>query len=228
MHYAQPQGSFRSGIEPVLLAASVPARLEDVVLEAGCGAGAGLLCLASRTGASGLGADIDPALVDIATSNAAANGFTTLRFVAIDITEYRSEKRFDHGFTNPPYHPAEVPRSPDATRDRSKRSTPELLEQWTAALARLVRDGGTVTLSLPASRVAEALASYAAHRLGSIVVYPLWPRAGQPAKLVLLQGRVGGRAPTVLAAGLVLHVRDGFSREAEAVLRDGCALRLRA
>ena len=228
VHYAQAEEGFRSGIEPVLLAASVPARPRNLVLEAGCGAGAGLLCLASRTGAGGIGADVDPALVDIARLNATANGFTTLRFVTIDITAYRTEERFDHGFANPPYHPAELPRSPDEKRDRAKRSTPDLLERWTAALARLVRDNGTVTLSLPASRLPEALGAYSAHRLGSLVVYPLWPREGRAAKLVLLQGRVGGHAAPVLAAGLVLHGGEGFSREAETVLRDGCALRLRA
>ncbi|HJS85951.1 MAG TPA: SAM-dependent methyltransferase, partial [Acetobacteraceae bacterium] len=50
VRYAQPAEGFRSGIEPVLLAAAVPARPGECVLEGGSGAGAGLLCLAARIG----------------------------------------------------------------------------------------------------------------------------------------------------------------------------------
>jgi len=46
--YAQPRVGFRSGIEPVLLAAAVPVRPGERVLEAGTGAGATLLCLGAR------------------------------------------------------------------------------------------------------------------------------------------------------------------------------------
>ncbi|HLB98700.1 MAG TPA: SAM-dependent methyltransferase, partial [Acetobacteraceae bacterium] len=48
VRYAQPREGFRSGIEPVMLAAAVPARTGERVLEAGSGAGAALLCLAAR------------------------------------------------------------------------------------------------------------------------------------------------------------------------------------
>ena len=48
VRYAQPRRGFRSGIEPVLLAAAIPARQGSHVLEGGCGAGAALLCLAAR------------------------------------------------------------------------------------------------------------------------------------------------------------------------------------
>ena len=48
IQYAQPRRGFRSGIEPVLLAAAIPARQGSRVLEGGCGAGATLLCLAAR------------------------------------------------------------------------------------------------------------------------------------------------------------------------------------
>jgi len=56
VQYAQPRHGFRSGIEPVLLAASVPAKAGDRVLEGGSGAGAALLCVAARVaGVDGVG-----------------------------------------------------------------------------------------------------------------------------------------------------------------------------
>ena len=42
----QPQGGLRAGHDAVLLAAAVPARPGDRVLELGCGSGAAFLCLA--------------------------------------------------------------------------------------------------------------------------------------------------------------------------------------
>ena len=59
VRYAQPRVGYRTGIEPVLLAAAVAARAGERVLEAGCGAGAGLLCLAARVpGITGLGVEL--------------------------------------------------------------------------------------------------------------------------------------------------------------------------
>ena len=43
----QPKSGFRSGIDAVLLAAAVPARTGETVLELGCGTGAALACLAA-------------------------------------------------------------------------------------------------------------------------------------------------------------------------------------
>ena len=48
VRYAQLGAGFRSGIEPVLLAATIPARCGQVVIEGGSGVGAGLLCLHAR------------------------------------------------------------------------------------------------------------------------------------------------------------------------------------
>jgi tRNA1(Val) A37 N6-methylase TrmN6 len=57
------------------------------------------------------------------------------------------------------------------------------------------------------------------------LIFPLWPRVGQPAGRVLVQARKQIAAPARLAAGLVLHEADGrFTAAAEAVLRGGEAL----
>src|SRR6516225_6201355 len=63
VRYAQPRRGFRSGIEPVLLAAAIPAVPVSRILEGGSGAGAALLCLAARVaGVQGLGIEQDPTL----------------------------------------------------------------------------------------------------------------------------------------------------------------------
>ena len=44
----QPRHGYRAAIDPVLLAAAVPAGHGDTVLDIGCGAGAAGLCILSR------------------------------------------------------------------------------------------------------------------------------------------------------------------------------------
>jgi tRNA1(Val) A37 N6-methylase TrmN6 len=58
-----------------------------------------------------------------------------------------------------------------------------------------------------------------------VTIFPLWPRAGEAAKRVILQVRKGSRSELTLSPGLVLHAADGrYTTDADAVLRDGLAL----
>ena len=93
------------------------------------------------------------------------------------------------------------------------------LGPWVSFLARRLAHGGTITLALTPAHLPEALAAFAAARIGSATLLPLWPRAGQPARRLLLAGRKGGRGPCRILPGLVLHEADGrFTEAAEAVL----------
>ena len=228
VRYAQPARGLRSGIEPLLLAASVPARPGARVLEGGCGAGAGLLCLAARVPRlDGLGIEIDPGLAALAAENARANGFAGLRFAAADLlSEAAAGPDFDHAFANPPYHRAGTTPSPDARRERAVRAAAGGIAAWCTALARRVRPGGSVTVSVPAGRLTETLGALAAAGCGGRVTFPLWPRQGVAAKLVLVRGIVLSRGPDRLSAGLVLHEGAGYGAAAEAVLRGGGPLDL--
>jgi tRNA1Val (adenine37-N6)-methyltransferase len=224
VRYAQPAEGFRSGIEPVLLAASVPARAGERVLEAGTGAGAALLCLATRVpGLSGLGVERDPALAALAAANLRANDVTDISIEPADLCAVRLDG-FDHAFANPPYHAPAGTASPLAGRDSAKRAMPGLVGRWVGALAGALRHRGTLTLVLPAGLLPEASAAAAAAGCGSGALFPLWPRAGAPAKLVLLRWVRGGKGPFRVAPGLVLHGTAGFTPEAQAVLREGTAI----
>ena len=226
VRYAQPACGFRSGIEPVLLAAAVPAAPGESVIEGGSGAGAGLLCLAARVGGiEGLGIERDPALAALAQRNAAANSQPTLNFIAADIARLPRTARADHAFANPPYHPGAGTASPDPARASAKQGGAEVFAVWTHALATLLRAGGTITLIAPPARVPACLEALARAKCGSGSLYPLWPHAATAAKLVLIQATRLGRGPFRILPGLVLHERaGGYTKAADAILSDGAAI----
>ena len=228
LRYAQPREGFRSGIEPVLLAAAIPAQPGESVLEAGSGAGATLLCLAARVAAiRPTGIEQDVSLVGLARRNAEANGLSQLRFEAADINTAPDLGEFDHACANPPYHPSDGTRSPDARRDLAKRSSGGLLGEWAHVLARQLPPRGTLTFILPAASLPQAVAAFAQADCRACAMLPLWPKVNRPAKLMLLHGVKGGRSPFRLLPGLILHNEDGtFTAEAEAVLRGGAPLDL--
>ncbi len=225
--YLQPRCGFRSGIEPVLLAAAVPAKPAEKVLEVGSGAGAGLFCLAARVaGINGVGVEQDLRQVAIARQNATLNGYDGLDFIEADFLAWRGQARFDHSFSNPPYHRGGTP-SPLASRERAKRADDALLARWVAAMAHNTRPGGSITVSVPVTTLEEIAHAYRQAGIGRLVVFPLWKRAGAQAKLMLVQGICGSRANLSIATGLCLHESGGaYTAQTEAILRSAAPLLL--
>lgn len=224
--YAQPRDGFRSGIEPVLLAAAIAARPGQRVIEAGTGAGAALLCLAARVpGIVGVGVERDPAMAALARANATRNGFDQLAFLTADIGACPASGGFDHGFANPPYHPPAGTPSPIAAKAMAKIAPAGLFAVWAASLGAMLRRRGTLTLIVPASAVPDCLLAMDAAGCPAAVLLPLWPKPERAAKLVLLRGVKDGRSGLKLHAGLLLHTGSGgFTAAADAILRDGAAL----
>ncbi len=221
---AQPATGFRSGLDAVMLAASVPAKAGQTALELGAGAGTASLCLLARMpGVRLTGVEINQHLVRLARDNAAANGMEA-DFAVADIFALPAELRrdFDHVFCNPPFH-GQGETSPDADRAAALMDQGRLADWLKLGLQRTV-SGGYFTAILRADRLNQALAALPEK---GVAVFPLWPRAGEAPKRVILQARKGSQAPFALLPGLVLHREDGgWTGEAEDVLRRGGALAL--
>ena len=235
--YRQFRDGYRTGIEPVLLAAAVPARSGERVLEAGCGAGAALACLGVRHALAGgcvhgTGIERDQATAALARRNLDANGLHAWPVLAVAVQVACGDpgplagRQFDHAMANPPWHRATASASPSPRRDLARRAPADMLPDWIGALARVLRVGGTLTLILPAARHADAGAVLLGHGFGAVRLLPLWPTAGRAARIVIVQATRGGRSDAVLLPGLVLHQPDGFTETAEAVLRHGQPLRM--
>ena len=224
--YRQSRAGHRSGFEPVLLAAVVPARAGDIVLESGTGAGAALLCLAARVPElRGIGVERLPDLAELANENFKSNGFDKISAIRGDAAALPfPAQSFDHVLANPPwFNPAATP-SPDTARDLAHRAGADTLAGWIAELGRVVKPKGSLSLILPAASFAAAASCLTGQKCGAITLLPLWPRAGMAAKMVIITAIKASRAPAGILPGLVLHDAHGITPAAQAVLRDGAAL----
>lgn len=231
----QPRLGYRAATDPVFLAASVPARAGERVLELGCGVGVAALCLQARVpGLHLTGVELQAAYADLARRNAQANG-AVMDVVQADLTGLPPDLRaqsFDHVIANPPYYAPQGPAAQDAGRDRALREqTP--LALWLDVALRRVRDGGHVTLIHLTERLPELLAGLTPR--ASVMVLPLAARMHRPARRVIVQARKGGRAPLVLLPPLVIHQGDShpgdgeyFTEPVRAIMRGAGALDLRA
>ena len=222
----QPQTGFRSGLDAVMLAAAIPARAGEMALELGSGSGTASLCLAARVPHLDIaGVEIVPDLAALAGRNARVNGVAAgVTFTNADVFTLPPNLRreFDHVLVNPPFH-GEGQTPPDPGRARALKDDGQLTDWLKLGLQRTV-SGGYFTAILRADRLNEALAALPA---GGINIYPLWPRAGEAAKRVILQVRKGSASPCALLQGLILHEASGaYTAEADAVLRCGAALAL--
>jgi tRNA1(Val) A37 N6-methylase TrmN6 len=228
--FYQPAEGYRAAIDPVLLAAAVPARAGDHVLDLGAGAGATTLCLARRVPDCRVtGLEIDPALVAMARTNAAENGMSErVAFVVGNVAappkELRAES-FDVVMLNPPYRAegSGTP-SPDAAKRQANEEGEADLRVWIGAALDFVKPKGALVVIHRADRLDDIVALVAG-KAGEIAILPLWPKAGKSAKRLILRARKGIRTGTTMLPGLVLHETDGkYTAAAETVLRDGAAL----
>jgi len=229
----QPKDGYRAGVDPVLLAATIPAKPGQQVLELGSGAGAAFLCLAARVPDLTVHAvELQPEYAALAQRNAKDNGADATIWEA-DLAALPLELRqmqFDHVLANPPYFDRTASTAAqDAGRDVAMgEDTP--LRVWIEVAAKRLAPKGTATFVHRAERLPDLLSGMQ-DVLGSLQVLPLQARAGRDANLVLVRGVKGGRAAFRLHAPVRLHEGDKHTQDGEsytaqisAVLRDGAAL----
>ncbi len=212
----QPQDGYRAGVDPVLLAAAVPAKAGQSVLDLGCGAGAASLCLHARVpGLLFTGVERQAFYADLAVQNARDNG-AQMRVFPCDLADLPVEVRqeqFAHVIANPPYFPSDGRREAEDPGREAGRGEVTALDTWMDTAARRLAPLGYLHVVMRADRLGDLItATYP--RLGSLEVLPISGRIGRVAHLVILRARKTGRAPFRLHAPLVMH--EGAQHEADA------------
>lgn len=231
----QPLKGHRVGHDAILLAAACAAHPGEHVVDLGSGVGAAGLAVAHRVKDLAVSlVEIDSKLVVLARDNIARNGFSDgVRAVCLDVAAapaaFAAAKlepgSADQVLINPPFNAAQNP-SPDRGRRLAHSATDDTLAIWLAAAARLLRQGGTLTLIWRADGLGEALAALGAD-FGAVAVLPVYPKPDAAAIRVLIRAVKASRAPLALLPGFILA--DASARptaEAEKVLREGAVLPL--
>ncbi len=229
----QPKRGYRAGVDPVLLAASVPAAPGDSVLELGCGVGVASLCLGVRVPDLSLnGLELQGDYAELARQNARANGqgMNVITGDVAEMPENLRQEQFTHVISNPPYFNRNSGSSaPDKGREAALGEAVPMAV-WIRAAAKRVAPRGTVTFIHRAERAPDLISEMKQY-LGSLELMPLIPRKRRAARLVLLRGRKGGRADFRLHDGWVMHAgaahdgdRENYAKATASVLRQGAPL----
>jgi tRNA1(Val) A37 N6-methylase TrmN6 len=234
----QPEKGYRAGIDAVFLAAAIPCAPGESLYEAGIGTGVAALCTVARNPEVHVtGIEVASRYAMLCEENAKRNGFGhNVRVIHADVKDalrkdlsgMPSHGSFNHGFANPPYfEEGKMTPSPHLLKANAHAFGPDDLELWIKVLHTMVTLRGTVTIVHRPETLGKLLAAMEG-RFGDICVAPLYARDGTAASRVIVQGVKGSKAPMQLLPGLVLHnAQSQFTPEAEAILRDGMAWRLR-
>ena len=232
LNILQPREGYRAAIDAVCLAAAVPAKAGDKVLDVGMGVGVTGLCLAKRVGQIDLtGLEIQPDLASLAEKNAQRNNISRVSVVCgdvMDLPSTLSPESFDHVLTNPPFydfHKAISP--PNASKSQAHMHEGDtFIKTWLENSIALLKPKGTLTLVHPAEFL-DSLLGHLSGPLGDLVVFPLWPGNGKGAKRIIISGHKDTSGALRLLPGLRLHAPPRrYAPEAEEILRDGAGISL--
>lgn len=226
----QPADGFRTSMDSVLLAAACPAQDGDAILDMGCGVGGAGFCVLERVPGTHLhGVDIEQNHIGLAQQNINLNGMEgRADFACADIRTYRAALR-DHAICNPPYLDAgHYTASPAAEKVVALYHTEEdiSVKDWIDAGFHNLKNGGSLAMIHRADRTDKIIAALG-RRFGAVEIIPLWPRAGEPAKRVIIRALKGRKSPAIMHPGLVLHAADGrYTDEADAILRGAASIQI--
>ena len=229
----QPQKGYRAATDPVFLAACIPAKAGQSVLEMGCGVGVGMLCLEKRVpGLLITGLELQEYYAKLAQENIVLNA-STARVVQGNLMRMPQEisgKSYDHVLFNPPFYGVKNVSAPkDAGKSLAYVMDLEIKDWIEVGLKRL-KPKGRISFIHRTEILPEAL-SCLNRVAGDIRIKPLASRTDHAAKRVLITARKGTKGPASLLAPLIIHKSEDhlldtgeYSATAQAILREGHAL----
>lgn len=227
----QPRKGYRVAIDPVLLAAAIPAQKGQRVLDMGCGTGAVSLCLQARVGGLEIdGFDINPEHIELAVKSAAANRFEyPCRFTVRDVTEWKNPILYDFVVANPPFFDEKAySNSPYAGKSAAHATSD--LESWIACARRNLAENGSFIVIFPTDRL-EILKQSIYQHFSSISLFYVQSKFKIPPNRVILTAKGQKSAENMLfeTGSILVHAEaGGYTPEAEEAIRNAKAINMDA
>ena len=218
LHILQSPAGYRYSVDPFLLsdfaALPVSARVADL------GTGSGILpVLLARSGKGRefVGFERQAELAARAAQSVALNGLAgRIRIVWGDIRDLPQEfgpGSFGAVVSNPPYRkPSSGRVAPGAERGAARHELAGGLDDFLRAAAFLLDNRGRFCIIYLAERLAELLDGMRTNRLEPKRLRTVHARAGDPAKLVLVEGRKNAGTGLTVEAPLIMY-REGTGRD---------------
>ncbi len=225
----QVADGFWTSMDSIFLAAACRAQAGEHILDMGCGVGgAGLATLMRVEGVHLTGVEIQQDHAELAQQNAALNGMETrAKFICADIRDFKPEESFDHVMCNPPYLKAGAHMvSPSEKKAKALGHLEEEIniETWLDLGFRFLKSKGMITMIHRADQVDQIILGLK-KRFGGIEIFPLWPRAGEAAKRVIVRAMKDSKSPAQIHSGIILHEEDGgYTQIADDILRGRLAI----
>jgi tRNA1(Val) A37 N6-methylase TrmN6 len=215
----QPQQGYRFSLDPFLLCGFAQIAPEERLLDLGTGCGVLPLLLQRRFRSQKIvGLELQPELADLAKRNVEINDLRQqVEILAGDLRQcekYFSAQSFDVVVSNPPFRQAGCGRlAPDPQRAAARHELAGGLPEFVAAAAFGLRNGGRLYLIHLAERLVDLLEEMRRHRIEPKRLRTVHSRAGDRARLVLVEGRRAGRPGLCLEPPLCIYADEGYSAE---------------
>ena len=223
----QREQGFRFGTDAVLLADFAKAKPGERVCDMGTGTGVLPLLIAARSENTTFDAfELQPDVADMAARSVKINGLQArIRVHEADCRE--AAKRIGYGVchmvvTDPPYTAAGAGLvSPENTRALSRSDSDCPLDEWMAACAKVLKNGGRLCCVFPAPRLLQLCDAMRGAGVEPKRLRMIAARADAAPKLVLLEGLKGGKPGLHMLPLLITHTPEGdFTDEMKRIYGD--------
>jgi tRNA1Val (adenine37-N6)-methyltransferase len=223
----QHKDGYRFSLDPVLLCAFARVGAGETVVDLGSGSGVIPLLLARRSEAARIiGVERQAAMADRSRRSIQLNGLEDrITIIEGDLRQIRALMEAESAqviVANPPFRKSESGRlSPQSERAQARHEVAGDLADFINAAAYLLGTGGRCYLVFLAERLAELL-----HLLRQVGLEPkrlrcIHSRAGQAARMVLVESRRGGGVGLTVEAPLYVYDGERYSSEVLGCYEDG-------
>lgn len=229
----QPSGrGNRSGMDALLLGATLPENAKGIIADLGSGAGAaGFAAINLNRDLELLAIEKNAEMAGLARKSLQLNSnsklFSRAKIIEHDVTSCGVDRvkaglspdSIDYIIMNPPYNTSRERAPSDPLKAEAFMMGKGGIDAWFRTAASIMRPGGTLAVIYRTENLGEVLACCQG-RFGGLEIMPIHSRADEAAKRIIVRGTRASRAPMTIVPGFIVHNLDGsFTDRADAIFK---------